>query len=47
MNPVFVTACTRPTEAQARQTPNIDWGGGHEAPLLAEELLAVDSCGER
>lgn len=23
---------------------NMDWGGAHEAPLLAEELLAVAGC---
>lgn len=42
----IVAVHTRPLQPQARRNPDIERGGGHWVPSVAEELLAFDSCWE-
>lgn len=42
----IVTVCTSPMKPQLKPNPKMR-GGRPEALPVAEELLAVDSCGER
>lgn len=45
---MVVTACLysmRSVQAQHRQNPSMETGGGHQAPHLAEALFANNSCG--
>jgi hypothetical protein len=41
------SASTRPVQVQTRQNPSVDYGGGHEVPLLPEEPLVVRRGQER
>lgn len=37
----------RSVQAQAKQNPCLEWGGGHEVSPLPENLLATGNCRER
>lgn len=42
---LVVTAGARPVQAQARQNPSMETGGGHEVPPLAENFWQLTAAG--